>query len=531
MTPPTVASHLVGSIRDWSAGTALEPAFGDGAFLVALVETALRSEPGRTTNQKLGRVLTERVWGVEVDPALYEAALRRIRDRWGPLPREHNLTLGDYFRFEPVHRFGLIVGNPPFGGTFDAEIEDALDRRFGSYEGDKLKKETYSFFIAKAIEELAEDGTLRFICSDTFLTIKTMKALRRLLIDRGQCSVERLSDFSVETLQPMVVLTVRRDGPAAHAKVFGANVSRDAMSRTGNFSWTVSDSLAAYFDGPTVGDFMVATGGMTIGKNEWFLREAESGTLDEPFEFVFFEERITVEDERQRARLQRLSARQEAKLQAAERTGETQRRVQALPRPQPLRVELPHPDYRPYNKSSGGRLYVPPSSYVYWRDDGDAVLTFKKGGPWYLRGVGGAPYFGREGLTWQLVAAKIKARYLPPGYILDSGAPCAFLRPGIASSELYFVLGWLQTELATLILKSVINHTRNIQGKDVERLPYPYWVAASDRSEIGHVVESAVAALMREEPTDVLALRSWLDGRFRRAASAGQPSDSRRRAA
>ena len=525
MTPPAVASRLVGSIPDSNVDTALEPSFGDGAFLLPLVERAVRAETSGTTNQKLGRVLTERVWGVEVDPALYEVALRKIRDRWSPLPREHNLTMGDYFRFEPAfQRFDLIVGNPPFGGTFDAEIEDALDRRFGWYKGDKLKKETYSFFIAKAIEELAHGGTLKFICSDTFLTIKTMKGLRRLLIDRGRCSVERLSDFSEETLQPMVVLSVQSDGPAGHAEVFGAAVSRAAMGRTQNFSWTISESLAEYFDGPTVGDFMVATGGMTIGKNEWFLREVAGGTIEEPFDLVFFDEPITVEGERRRARLHKL----EAKLQAAEASGETRRSVRAEPRRHPLRVELPHSDYRPYNKSSGERLFVPPSSYVYWRDDGDAVLTFKKSGPWYLHGVGGAPYFGREGLTWQLVASKIKARYLPSGYILDSGAPCAFLRPGVARDELYFLLGWLQTDLATGILKSVINHTRNIQGKDVERLPYPHWVASSDRSEIVRVVESAVAALIRGEPVDVQAATRWLEDRFKRVEAVGLRSDSGR---
>ena len=111
-------------------------------------------------------------------------------------------------------------------------------------------------------------------------------------------------------------------------------------------------------------------------------------------------------------------------------------------------VQLPHPDYRLYNKASGARLYAEPSHAIFWRDDGDAVLTFKKNGPWYLHGVGGAPYFGREGLTWQLVAARIKARYLPPGYVLDSGAPCAFLRPDVSNDGLlYFILAWLQTEL------------------------------------------------------------------------------------
>ena len=142
----------------------------------------------------------------------------------------------------------------------------------------------------------------------------------------------------------------------------------------------------------------------------------------------------------------------------------------------PRDVHLPHPDYRYYNKASSKLVYADPEWVVFWRDDGQYVYTFKKTGNWYLRGVGGKPYFGREGLTWSLIAPRLYTRYLPPGYILDSGAPCAFLRPGIETDELFFILGWTLTDLCNRILKTVLNHTRNIQSKDFERLPYPSWV-------------------------------------------------------
>ena len=107
------------------------------------------------------------------------------------------------------------------------------------------------------------------------------------------------------------------------------------------------------------------------------------------------------------------------------------------------------------------------------------MYTFKKTGNWYLHGVGGMKYFGREGITWALIAQRLCMRYLPAGYILDSGAPCAFLRPGVEHDELFFILGWSLTDLCNTILKEVLNHTRNIQSKDFERLPYPVWVSAA----------------------------------------------------
>lgn len=513
-TPGPLARTVAAAPLARNPDTVLEPSFGEGAFLIPLIEHYMQCESG-SVSARLGHVLNERVWGVEVDPALYERALTTIRSRWGSLPSSHNLVLDDYFRFDAgMRRFGAIIGNPPFGGTFDRHLEDELDRRYGSYRGAKLKKETYSFFIAKALDELAPDGMLAFICSDTFLTIKTMAGLRMLLMDRGQPTVERLDEFSEETSYDMVTLTLRSGEPATDAMICGQSVRRGAMEATGNYSWTVSEEYARLFAGPTIGDLMVATGGMTIGRNELFVREIVDGEVQEPLAFGFAERPITLEEELKHARLGKLSVRQQNEIRAREEQGCTRRVVVTETQAHPVAVKLPHYDYAYYNKASGKRLYVPPAHAVYWKDDGDAVLTFKKSGPWYLRGVGGGPYFGREGLTWQLVAPRINARYLPPGYILDSGAPCAFLHDGIDADELWFVLGWLQTGLASAILKEVVNHTRNIQGKDVERLPYPWWVAESGRRKAIAITRDAVRHLQAGEPVDATAIAEELNALF-----------------
>jgi hypothetical protein len=514
LTPGPLARKVAAAPLARNPDTVLEPSFGEGAFLIPLIEHYMQRESG-SVSARLGHVLNERVWGVEVDPALYERALTTIRSRWGSLPSSHNLVLGDYFRFDAgMRRFGAIIGNPPFGGTFDRHLEDKLDRRYGSYRGAKLKKETYSFFIAKALDELAPDATLVFICSDTFLTIKTMAGLRMLLMDRGQPTVERLDEFSEETSYDMVILSLRSGEPATDAMICGQSVRRGAMEATGNYSWTVSEEYARLFAGPTIGDLMVATGGMTIGRNELFVREIVDGEVQEPLTFGFAERPITLEEELGHARLGKLSVRQQNEIRAREARGCTRRVVVTETRAHPVAVKLPHPDYAYYNKASGKRLYVPPSHAVYWKDDGDAVLTFKKSGPWYLRGVGGGPYFRREGLTWQLVAPRINARYLPPGYILDSGAPCAFLHDGIDADELWFVLGWLQTRLASAILKEVINHTRNIQGKDVERLPYPWWVTESGRRKAIAITRDAVRRLQAGEPVNANTIAEELNALF-----------------
>jgi hypothetical protein len=39
----------------------------------------------------------------------------------------------------------------------------------------------------------------------------------------------------------------------------------------------------------------------------------------------------------------------------------------------------------------------------------------------------------------------------------------------------------------------VLNHTRNIQSKDLERMPYPHWVRPDVKNEVVTIVETMVS--------------------------------------
>jgi tRNA1(Val) A37 N6-methylase TrmN6 len=495
LTPASVARAIVDRVELRPDSRILEPSFGEGAFIIPLLERLVNVHGG-SASDRLVETLSVNLYGVELDKEMYRRCLERITARFGPPPCGHNLVQADFFRHDFTDefrlgpdgprdqlQFDLIIGNPPFGGTFGADIEDKLDRAFGNRYGYKIKKETYAFFIVKSVELLRANGRLVFICSDSLLTIPTMRGLRAFLMNQGDVRIQHLPEFSRETNYPMVVLDFRRSGRSEGIIRDGRPIVRTTIEMSQNLSWGMTDGLCRVFDGPTVGHYMVGTSGMTVGRNEYFVRRIRNGRIEEPYEFEFFEEPITLAGEIARARLGKLSPRQQEEVLRQERQGETRRCVRAHRRDRPIVLELPHPDYKPYNKSNGKIVYSPPDHVIYWRNSGEAVLTFKKAGNWYLRGVGGQPFFEREGLTWQLVASRFKARYLPSGYILDSGAPCGFLRDGVAADELWFVLAWMQSRLCSEILKSVINHTINIQSKDFERTPYPHWVSVSKKEE------------------------------------------------
>lgn len=498
LTPPAIAKAIVDTLPIQLNDTVLEPSFGTGAFLFALRDKLVRTFSVET----IAYWARTQVEGCELDAKAYAT----FRARWGETER---CVQGDFFRFrmpaynkhryfaEITPRYDWIIGNPPFGATIAPDIQDNLDDLYGFRHGRKIKKETYAFFIVKSLDLLKPGGRLVFICSDTLLSINTMRGLREYLLDTCLVEVSRLPGMFAETQQPMIVLSLTKGGRGL--TVFGNALTREMVEATPNASWLVTPDFARYFTGATLGDFLVATSGMTVGRNELFLRKIRNGQIEELYDFTFSERLVTVALRQSQARLGKLSTAQIRHIRELEQAGATEPCVTVSKRAIPSLVPFPHPDYAPYNKATSAILYAPPDYAIYWKDDGRAVYTFKKSGPWYLHGVGGKPYFKREGLTWQLISSRLNIRYLPPGYILDSGAPCAFLRSGVNHDELFFIMGWCLTDICNIILKKVINHTRNIQSKDFERLPYPSWVSPTNKAAVVALVKNLLARAKQGE--------------------------------
>ncbi len=497
LTPPLVAKAIIRRLQVSPDDRVLEPSLGTGAFVFALLDAIGE----HLTMERLLLWGHTHLYGCEID----ERALEKFAVEWnarglGDLPK--HIVRGDFFRWLPpncdervaldrrlyfssaLEFFDLIVGNPPFGGSIDPLIQDDLDQIFGKRNGMKIKKETYAFFLLKCLDLLKPGGRLCFICSDTILTIPTMRGLRYHLQEKCEIEIASVPGQFEETNQNLILITlVKRDRKSSHIQVFGDYARISDVEATPNLSWRVNGEYARYFSGQTLGDKFVASSGMTVGNNALFLRKVTNEFIEEPYEFSYAQEPVTLAGEIARARLGKLSSSQRLTIYEREQRGDTRCIVHWEQRRRPLTVRIPNRDYRFYNKAVPAVIYADPQWVIFWRDNGEYVYTFKKTGKWYLHGVGGKPYFEREGITWSLIAPRLYTRWLPPGYILDSGAPCAFLRPGVEYDELFFIMGWTLTDLCTRILKNVINHTRNIQSKDFERLPYPDWVTPRTKDD------------------------------------------------
>ena len=57
----------------------------------------------------------------------------------------------------------------------------------------------------------------------------------------------------------------------------------------------------------------------------------------------------------------------------------------------------------------------------------------------------------------------------------------------------------MNTDLCSRLLKTVINHTKNIQSKDVERLPYPFWVPDAAKEQAIQLTRALIEMAMAGE--------------------------------
>lgn len=481
MTPFDLAKEYIKRRNYTLSDLVLEPSFGSGSFIFAIIDRFIELFNPSDISLFVKDLLEKNIYGVEMDSELYNKTISDISNKYSiDIDHiNHNLYNSDFFdvTFFATH-FDYIEGNPPFGGSFEESKGIALDKIFGKYNNIKIKKETYSFFTHRCHNLLKSNGELGFICSDSFMTIPTMKGIRKLLSD-NETNIEHISHFSDETEYPIVYFNLIKN-KKSKLSIDGNPISNSLINLTDTLSFSIDKSYEKYFSRDTLSKYITCSSGMTVGKNELFLKQVSNGKILETISYEFIEEEKTMDKEASRARFGKVSNKNINLVNSKQ----TEKILKTTYLDSPIYIELNNKDYKPYNKASSKKYYDEPSTYIYWKNNGEAVYTFKKTGPWYLHGVGGKKFFNKEGLTWRLISNDIRCRYLPKGYILDSGSPVGVLNEKIEKDELYFIIGWLNTSLANNILKTVINHTRNIQSKDIERLPYPFWVSDTVKQDV-----------------------------------------------
>lgn len=202
-TPDPIVKAMVNSaeksLNGWRNKNVLEPSCGSGHFVreiyKRLRDTYLNSETGARVSPAKAHILAmEHIRGVDIDPFAVQTTqlgmfleLYREQAVWKELAPKNKFDFskvvdrGDFLdtgfetkfaRFQP----DLVIGNPPYGISVQKEIAD---------EFEVGNSDSYGCFIVRALDLLKVHGTLSYIVSNTFLTTRTHRQLRRKIVTKS----------------------------------------------------------------------------------------------------------------------------------------------------------------------------------------------------------------------------------------------------------------------------------------------------------------------------------------------------------
>ncbi len=168
----------------------LEPSFGEGAFLLAVVERLLDSykthalkhaDPVADLRDSIRAIELHRKSFIETrlklrnllrEKGITNAATEKLLDAW--------LIQGDYLLVELPFQFTHIVGNPPYvrqemiPAVLLAEYRHRFDTLYD-------RADLYIPFIEKSLKHLESKGSVGFICSDRWMKNRYGGPLREMV--------------------------------------------------------------------------------------------------------------------------------------------------------------------------------------------------------------------------------------------------------------------------------------------------------------------------------------------------------------
>jgi len=159
------------------AGRVLDPACGDGGFLVPLVGARVRHGRERPL---------EGLHGSDLDAEALLVCLARLL-ACAPRGGIPVLERRDFLLDPPPGRFRLVLGNPPYRVNLAEEVRAELSRRYATAEGEK---DLYTFFIEGGLRRLEPGGALLMLTSHTWLVNHQCAKIRRFVF--GEHAARRL---------------------------------------------------------------------------------------------------------------------------------------------------------------------------------------------------------------------------------------------------------------------------------------------------------------------------------------------------
>ncbi|SFQ19803.1 N-6 DNA Methylase [Butyrivibrio proteoclasticus] len=174
-----------------------DPACGTGNFLLRLPDS----------------YALESIHGYDIDEIAINIARINLSIKYGISKKAelntitHNIRCIDFLsNNEMLHKFDIIIGNPPWGSSFTKEQVIELRKNYESLLS-KGKPESFDLFVEKAVKSLTSDGNMLFLLPETILGADYHESVRAFMEKNAFVSgISYLGDIFDKVQCPCIIL-------------------------------------------------------------------------------------------------------------------------------------------------------------------------------------------------------------------------------------------------------------------------------------------------------------------------------------
>lgn len=197
-TPGVLAARLISRVSNRLDHTKsiLDPSCGTGIFLLNLPKNIpLKNIHGNDINP-VSVILTR------INLALkYHLNTTKEMELL-----QRNITVSDFLE-NTDFKYDIILGNPPWGAMLSTEARIKYQNSFFCASGTSI--ETFDLFTEQALKHLSANGSLTFILPEAFLTVKSHRRIRELLLkDTSVLSIDYLGEVFEDVHCPSILLNI-----------------------------------------------------------------------------------------------------------------------------------------------------------------------------------------------------------------------------------------------------------------------------------------------------------------------------------
>lgn len=176
--------------------TIFEPSFGEGAFLVAIVNRILTYSKKQKLTHKETIGILDNVYGVEIDKQCYDKTIQKLNEMisdYGLNYKWQNLVCCNTFNYIPPIKFNFTVANPPYQKIMHMNLS-VRNKIKTNYQFTAGNTDLYIAFFEYCLKIMNSTGKLCFITPNSYFKNSSQASFRKYLSDNNL--IDTIIDYS-----------------------------------------------------------------------------------------------------------------------------------------------------------------------------------------------------------------------------------------------------------------------------------------------------------------------------------------------